>query len=242
MRCTALFAVAVFLFSIVLAGCEEPAAREAESPAAAAAAPEGATPPAKSRPADLLPARFEATIYEVRMSADRAGELDAGALAAKAPKAEGFAQALAALGPTKTMYTVDQVVNLYRDNIRIGTREPMITNTRKTDSGQTISTVQYQQVGAVFQISGGPPPKDSKRKGIDASVKIELSTLSDTGVHVATEVTAPAIRSISLTHNGPVEYGRPFVILSVNSTSKDAAGNAVAYVCRGVFTEVAPPK
>jgi len=242
MKCTALFAFAVFLFSGVLAGCEEPAAREAGSPAAAAAAPEGATPPAKSRPADLLPARFEATVYEVRVPADRVGELDAGALAAKAPKAEDFAKALAALGPTKIMYTVDQVVNLYRDNIKISTREPMITNTRKTESGQAINTIQYQEVGAVFVIAGGPPPKDSKRKGIDASVKVELATLSDSGVQIAADVKASAMRNVGLTHNGPVEYGRPFVILSVNSTSKDAAGNAVAYVCRGVFTEVAPPK
>jgi len=224
MKCTALFAVAVFLFSGVLAGCQGPAAREAGSLA------------------DLLPARFEATIYEVRVPADRAGELDSSALAAKAPKAEDFAKALAALGPTKIMYTVDQVVNLYRDNIKIGTREPMITNTRKTESGQVINTIQYQEVGAIFVIAGGPPPRDSKRKGIDASVKVELATLSDSGVQIAADVKASAMRNVGLTHNGPVEYGRPFVILSVNSTSKDAAGNAVAYVCRGVFTEVAPPK
>jgi len=43
-----------------------------------------------------------------------------------------------------------------------------------------------------------------------------------------------------LRHNGPVELGRPVVMASVDASTRDAQGGAIAYVCRIVFSVPAP--
>ena len=195
---------------------------------------------AAKAPTDILPARFEATVYEVQVPADRAGKLDSAALAAKAADPDGLRAALAEFGPTKVLYRVDQPVNLYSERIMIGSTEPMVTATRKTDTGQSINTVQYQNVGLTIAISGSQPPKESGRKGLDVQMMIQLAALSDSAVEIGTGVKASVIRTISIDHGEPVQYGRPLVMLNVTYPAKDEKGNAHAYVIRYVFNEMKP--
>jgi len=200
----------------VAAGCEEQAKR-----------PAGASPAA-----ELASARFQATVYETRVPETGVGAFDARSLAAKAATAEDLQKALEGCGKTKVLYQVDQTVNLADDRIHIGKREPFVTNTRVTDRGQAINTIQYEDVGVIFQIAGKPTAG-----GLDATVRIEMSALTDSGKPVSEKVSAVTVRSVQLGHHGPVELGRPVVLVSVDASSKDDQGNAVAYVCRLVFGE-----
>jgi len=208
----------------------------AESPPAAkAAAPEKA-----KAPADVSPARFEATAYEVQVPADRAGKLDAAALAAKAADPEGLRAALAEFGPTKVLYRVDQPVNLYSERIMIDSSEPVVTATRKTDTGRSINAVMHVHVGLSIAISGSQPPKESGRKGLDVQMMIQLAALGDSAVEVGAGGKTSAVRTVSIDHGEPVQYGRPLVMLNVTYPAKDEKGNAHAYVIRYVFNEMKP--
>jgi len=195
--------------------------------------------PAKA-PTDVLPARFEATVYEVQVPADRAGKIDAAALSAKAANADDLCKALAEFGPAKILYRVDQPVNVYSERIVISSVEPMVTNTRLSENGAKINTVQYQNVGLVIVLSGSQPPKDSGRKGPDVQMMIELAALGDSAAEVAAGVKVLAVRRVSIEHSEPFQYGRPLVMLNVTYPAKDEKGNAYACVIRYVFNEVKP--
>jgi hypothetical protein len=222
-------------------GATPAAPQGAAGPERAPAAPRPVRSPARAAesPADIAPARFEAAVYEVQMPAARAAELDAKALSAKAATAEDLRKALADFGDAKVLYRVDQPVNLYSESITIASREPIITGTRVTELGATINSVQYQQTGLIINISAGAPPKDSKRKGLDVEMRIELAALGDSGVDISPKTRAVIIRSVSIDHSEPLQYGRPFVMLNVSYPSKDEKA-AVAYVVRGAFSEVQP--
>ena len=183
---------------------------------------------------ELTSARFQATVYETRVPEKGIDAFDAKSLAAKAGTAADLQKALAACGKTKVLYQVDQTVNLAEDRIHIGKREPFVTNTRRTERGPSINTVQYERVGVIFEVAGKPTAG-----GLDATVRIEMSALTESGTKISENVNAATVRSIELGHNGPVQLGKPVVLVSLDASSKDADGNAVAYVCRIVFGEPA---
>lgn len=187
-------------------------------------------PSPTTAPAGVLVAAFEATVYEVHLPPDRVGQLDSRALSGGKDSAS-FKKALEALGKTKVLYRVDQAVKLAGDRVSIGTRAPMVTGTRRTASGQAIKTVSYRPVGAVFKIVGWPQAGGRLR----VELNIEVSSLSDSPVMITKDVPAAVIRNTTLAHSGPVRPDRPFVIVSADADSPDAAGQAVAYVARVVL-------
>jgi len=191
----------------------------------------GARGPAPVALRDLRSARFQATVYEVRLPGDRITGLDAKALAA----AGDLRKTLEGLGVTKALYQIDQNVDLAESRITIGKDEPMVTATRKTQTGQVINAVRYQSVGAVFQISVKPTAQ-----GLHATVAVEVAALTESPSRIMENVPAMTIRNTTMGHDGPVELGRPVVMLSADASSRDADGNAIACVCRVVFSEATP--
>ncbi len=184
---------------------------------------------------ELKSARFQATVYETRVPAKGIGAFDSKLLAAKAGTAADLQKALSACGKTKVLYQVDQTVNLAEDRIHIGKREPFVTNTRRTERGPAINTIQYQHVGIIIAVSGKPTGS-----GLDATVRIEMSALTESGTKVSENVNTVTVRTVELGHNGLVQLGKPVVLVSLDASSKDADGNAIAYVCRIVFGEPGP--
>jgi type II secretory pathway component GspD/PulD (secretin) len=129
---------------------------------------------------------------------------------------------------------------LFSENIMIGSREPVVTATRKTTTGQSINTVQYQQVGLIVGISASQPPKDSGRKALDVQVRTEVSSLGEGGPEIAPGVKGVRTRSVSINHTATLQYGRPLVMLNVTYPTGDEKGSATAFVMRTVFSEVKP--
>lgn len=189
----------------------------------------GALSPSDLR--ELKSARFEATIWETRLPADRLGKVDAKALAS----ADDVQKALEGLGATRALYQVDQVIDLASAQIKVSKREPFVTNTRPTQTGSMVSTVQYQDVGAIFQVSAKPTDR-----GLEARVEVEMSALTQSGTPIAGRMAAVSIHHVSLGHNGAAELGRPVVMASVDASTRDEQGNAIAYVCRIVFSAPGP--
>jgi len=170
--------------------------------------------------------RLEATIYQIRMPADKIAELDATRLAAA-----DFSQPLADLGQPVALYRVDQRVSLAGDKIVVGTQEPMVTNTRMTDRGQRINSVQYNDVGALFAVKGERAGPRELRVTLD----IELSTSTDSPVQVSEGVSTPVIRKSVMSLKGPVDLGKPALLISADASSRDKDDKAVVHVTRVVL-------
>jgi hypothetical protein len=180
---------------------------------------------------------LDATIYDVRLPVDQIGRLDVDALAKASETAEAFEKALAALGTTKPMYRANQSVRLSGDTITIGSEVPVVTNTRMTDKGQAINTIQYQSTGALFTIAG----KVGAPGGADLDLTIQVASTSDGGAPINDAVRAPIMRRATLSHKGPFQPQKPFVVLSVDASSADKDGKAVAYIGRITIGEPQAP-
>jgi hypothetical protein len=191
-------------------------------------------------PSEVAPARFEASVYEVRVPEARLAELEAPALEARAATTQDLAKALGEFGEARLLYKLDQTVNLYGENIVIGSREPMVTGSRRMDSGPAINTISYQEVGLIVTLAANPPAPDAPRKQPAVQVNFELSTMSDGGVEIAPSVKASRFRNLQLSHSETPRFGRPMVLLHVAATPGDEKAPPTAYVVRYVFREVKP--
>jgi hypothetical protein len=172
--------------------------------------------------------KFDATIYDVRMPVNQIGRLDIDALTEAAATPDAFEKALAALGTAQPLYRADQSVRLSGDNITIGSEVPIVTSSHVSDKGQTQNSVQYMSTGALFNLAGkaGPPG------GIDLDLSIQLSAISDGTANITDNVKAAVMRKATISHKGPVQPRKPFVVVSVDAASTDKDGKAVAYIGR----------
>ena len=225
MRRSSVCLACVLLAVVASAGCEPQAKRR----------PDAEPNAVVTADAETASARFQATIYEVRVPADRIGALDAGVLVAQAATPEDLEKALSAVGRTRAVYAIDQTVSLAKDRIHLGKREPFVTNTRVAQAGRRMNMIQYEDVGVIFAIAGQPGDA-----GLDVAVEIEMSALTDSATQVAEGVSAMTVRQVVLGRNGAVRLGRPEVLIGADASTQDADGNAVAYVCRLVFSEAGP--
>jgi beta-lactamase regulating signal transducer with metallopeptidase domain len=180
---------------------------------------------------------LDATIYDVRIPVDQIGKLDVDALAKAAQTADEFEKALAALGTARPMYRATQSVRLGGDTITIGSEVPIVTNSQMTDKGQMINTVQYQSTGALISVAG----KAAGQGGGDVDLNIQVSSAADGGAAISDKVKAPVMRRATLSHKGPFEPRKPFVVVSVDAGSADKDGKAVAYIGRVTLGEPQAP-
>jgi len=173
---------------------------------------------------------LDATIYEVHLDASKIGQIDPDALtkAAAAANAAEFEQFVGQFGKPKPLYRAHQSVRLSGDSIDIGTNVPYITNSQVTNAGNTINSVAYREVGAVFSVNGRAQPSGS----MEIELSIQVSVMGDNGVAITDKVNAPVFRSATMEHRGPVAPGVPFVMMSIDGASTDSEGKAVAYIAR----------
>ena len=168
---------------------------------------------------------LDATIYELHLNAEKIGQIDADDLTRSASSAAAFEKALAELGQSKPLYRAHQSVRLSGDEIRIGTQVPYITNSQVTNTGQTINSVTYREVGAIFNVSG-----KASTSSMELDLSIQVSVIGDNGVAITDTVKAPMFRSSTMEHRGEATPGQPFVLMSVDAASTDDHGQAVAYM------------
>jgi beta-lactamase regulating signal transducer with metallopeptidase domain len=181
---------------------------------------------------------LDATLYDVRMPLDQIGKLDVAALSRAAENAGEFEKALAALGTVKPMYRADQSVRLSGDTISITSSLPFVTNSRITDKGQMLNSVQYRSTGAIFTLAGKAAATGSG--AVDLDLAVQLSASTEGGVAIADKLKAPVIRNVTLSHKGPVQPGKAFVVLSIDAGAVDEDGKAVAYIGRITLGEPQP--
>lgn len=171
--------------------------------------------------------RLQATVYELRIPPEKIGELDAARLA----KVD-LANPPPEFGSSRALYVIDQKVSLAGDRVTVGTQEPMVTNTRMTDKGQRINTVQYSSVGAIVDFK-------AERAGprlLQVNANIEVSAKTESGVEISPGVNSSVIRRATLSLKGPAELAKPTVLLSGDASSRDKDGKAVVYLARVVLT------
>jgi hypothetical protein len=190
---------------------------------------------------NVAPAQFEATVYEVLVPANRIADLDAVTLESSAATSRALATAMEAFGPTKILYKVDQPVNLYGENIKVGSNEPLVTSTSYSGrNGSPINTYSYTSIGLIADISSPQSPKDPNRAEPNVQVHFQLSTMSSSGVEITQGNEARRIYTVSLSQSGTPKLGKPCVLVTVSAASADEKHPPVAYIIRYRFSEAKP--
>jgi hypothetical protein len=183
-------------------------------------------------------AAFQVTVYETKVPPERVGEIDAKALAARSGEVAGLQKALAKMGPTRVLYHASQPIGLDCDTrIMVGARRPFVQNTRLTEGGRRMNTVQYERVGAVFKVSCQPVAASGSRQ-VDLRLNAELSAMDQGKTEISPGVRAPLTHEVEMNYTGRAEIGRPFVMLSAGSPSDEKSAKCVAYVCRVVLSRL----
>lgn len=175
--------------------------------------------------------RLQAAIYEVLVAPEQVGRLDAAKLATV-----DFAQFPAEIGQARALYLVDQQVSLAGDRVMAGTDEPMVTGSRVTDRGQRTNSVQYNSVGATIEFKA----QRTGAQELQVTSTVEMSTKTDSPVEVAEGVSSPVIRKTAMSLKGPVQVGKPSVLISADAASRNKDGKAVVYIARMVLGADAP--
>jgi hypothetical protein len=203
-------------------------------------APTSQESPAPPPPREIASVRFEATVFQVELAPERMAELDVKTLTAEASSPVKLAQALQKLGDTKVLYRIDQRVTAdggRQGKIEISQDTPYATMAQKAAGGDTPAAIARQHVGASFELfavtSEGVP---SSR--VQATVKIDLSTMSDSNLKAGGETTAPTFWHISQSYGGPTDLGKPIVLVSADGSRGGGSSKSVAFV---TLLQLSPP-
>jgi beta-lactamase regulating signal transducer with metallopeptidase domain len=201
----------------------------------------GFTPPPTpaTPPTNVEAARFEATVYELEVPENRIADLDAVKLESSAATPQALATALGAFGTPKILYKVDQIVNLYGENISLGTQVPLITGALDDGSGKPRNLISYTSVGLVTRISAAPS-NAIKPPVPQVQLNFILSVLADSDVPISDTVNGKNIRSVQLSQSGTPTFGKPTVLVTVNATDANAKTRPVAYIVRYRFSQPTP--
>lgn len=166
---------------------------------------------------------LQATVYELHLPPERLAQLDAPALAAAGTPGE-LERTLAGLGTVRPLYRMDQSIRLAGDRVTIGSQMPVVMGSRVTETGRAISTVRYQQAGAILRIAGA-----SSGSSLQVAMDLEVSNVTEGPAHAGGEATSITRRAV-MGCTGPAGDRSPIVLVSADAGSPGPDGRAVAYV------------
>jgi len=125
---------------------------------------------------------------------------------------ENVMAAIRALAKTSQLDVLSRPYILTADNqqasIMIGQEVPFITNTRTTDTGQTINTIQYDDIGIILNVT----PHINPQGVVTLDVAPEISTLTGETVPISETVNAPVFAKRSAMSRLAILDGQTVVI------------------------------
>jgi general secretion pathway protein D len=138
-----------------------------------------------------------------------------------------FTAALRALDTVGKLDVLSRPYILASDNqlasITVGQEVPFITNTRTTDTGQTINTIQYQDIGIILDVI----PHINPDGLVIMDVAPEISALTGTTVPISETVTAPVFAKRSAQTRISIKDGQTIVIGGLMEDRKTSTVNKV---------------
>jgi type II secretion system protein D len=109
--------------------------------------------------------------------------------------------------------------------INVGQRVPFITNSRVTENGTTLNTIQYQQIGIILDVV----PRINPDGFVKLEVRPEISSLSDSSVQISPGVNATIINNRSAETTVTVQDGHTIVVGGLITTTDRDRLNKVPF-------------
>jgi general secretion pathway protein D len=135
--------------------------------------------------------------------------------------------ALRALQKVGKMNVLSRPYILASDNqqakITVGREVPFITNTRTTETGQTLNTIQYQDIGIILVVTAHINPEGT----VILDVAPEVSALTGETVPISETVSAPVFAKRSASSRVGIRDGQTIVIGGLMEDKKTDTINKV---------------
>jgi general secretion pathway protein D len=116
--------------------------------------------------------------------------------------------------------------NNQQATITVGQTLPFITNTRITDTGQTINTVEYSDIGIILRVT----PFITSDNNVEMIVSPEISSLTDQTVPISTGVSAPVIAKRAADTVVVTGNGQPVLIGGLMQNTKTQADSKIPFL------------
>lgn len=110
--------------------------------------------------------------------------------------------------------------------ITVGQRVPFITNSRMTDTGQTINTIQYEDIGIILTVT----PHINPAGLVILDVSPEISSLTGTTVPISETVNAPVFAKRAATSRVAIQDGQTIVIGGLMEDKKTEEAKKVPFL------------
>lgn len=108
-------------------------------------------------------------------------------------------------------------------SINVGQSVPFITNSRITDNGDTINTIQYQDVGVILEVT----PRINEDGFVQMDVRPEISSIADSTVPISETVNATIFNQRTAETTISVKDGHTIVIGGLINTTDSLRENKV---------------
>ena len=108
----------------------------------------------------------------------------------------------------------------------MGQRVPFITNSRMTDTGQTINTIQYEDIGIILTVT----PHINPAGLVILDVSPEISALIGTTVPISETVNAPVFAKRAATSRVAIQDGQTIVIGGLMEDKKTEEAKKVPFL------------
>lgn len=195
---------------------------------------------AARRASGMFPVGFQAVIYEVQVPTNQRDVLDAVKLDGQAGTVDALLKALNNTGKTRILYRFNQPVNLFSGVIQLGTQEPVVTGTQIASNGQAINQVTHSSLGATIRLTAQAPAADSNLNVPDATISVTISEFAPGGPELPPPGGPSPARGIwarraQMKETTPLEFDRPGVMVSTNTTTRGSTANPTVYVVRYAF-------
>jgi general secretion pathway protein D len=166
---------------------------------------------------DLLDLGTEFSVLNLGMGIEgtfnlRGGTADEGRTLVTATVDTGLSAVFNALQRAGRLDVLSRPYILASDNqeatITVGQEVPFIRNTRTTDTGQTINTIEYEDVGIILKVT----PHINPEGLVIMDVSPEISTITDTTVPISETVNAAVFAKRSAQTRVAISDGQTIVI------------------------------
>jgi hypothetical protein len=186
---------------------------------------------------------FQATLYEVELSADRAAALNAKALSRQAESVGSLMQALKSLGKARILYHTDQPANIFSDQFQGSVTVPMTLLAKTAPSGTVIRNVSNNRVGSIVSHAAFPALPEAASKNPEVLLELQFSSPARSDISPESNAQATSMRTFNFRHSELLQLDQPRVFVSVRQgqgTNTNLVASVVRYAYRKPERKTAP--
>jgi hypothetical protein len=183
--------------------------------------------------------RLQIDIFELSCKADQLAKLSLDEIGANGASVEHILGRLTSLGQARVVVRMDDTIALPGEaSLTTAQRTPVVTDVVLSKGGVVTPSVNYEEVGAIAEISGRWLGRDETDRA-QLQLSVEFASVVHSHTEIGSKVKLPSFTECNLEKSLIVHSGKP--VLTLTNLIPDPMDNEnplTAYVVRTVVTRL----